>query len=449
MSAHSCPPPAGCEPVALDTPAPGSQLTGPTEEADPTASTPAGGGSRWTVPAGSGSVGGVTTLPVVWLHGPPGVGKSSAAWALFEHRAWSGSRCGYVDIDQLSMVLPRWTEGRATARLTAANLATVIDAHRAAGAELMIVSGILLPSDVPIMRSALAGRALCLVELRSELAELRRRVGRRDGSVEDFAEIEQHVARLNADPFADIVVDTTTRSPAEVADAVSDAVTDWTSVGGRLASVDVGPDRTAPDRAAPDRAGSDHRVEVLLLTGPRGVGLSTVGWELFQLAGRQRPTAFLDLAQLGFLCVDGDLTVRHDRLRAASLAGVVRNFATFGRRLVIAVGAVSDRDALDHYAAALSPTRVAWCRLRADESTLRSRITTRTTTFGGPHLAGDDLRGGAASDVARVLRRSLSEAASLDASGIGDLILDTDRLTAAESARAVWSAVGHEDGPRW
>jgi adenylylsulfate kinase-like enzyme len=44
-----------------------------------------------------------STLPVFWLYGPSGVGKTTTAWALYEQLAREGVRTGYVDIDQLGM----------------------------------------------------------------------------------------------------------------------------------------------------------------------------------------------------------------------------------------------------------------------------------------------------------------------------------------------------------
>ena len=45
-------------------------------------------------------------LPVIWICGAAGAGKSVAAWALFEALATAGRRVAYVDIDQLGMLYP-------------------------------------------------------------------------------------------------------------------------------------------------------------------------------------------------------------------------------------------------------------------------------------------------------------------------------------------------------
>jgi hypothetical protein len=46
---------------------------------------------------------GDTRLPVLWLYGPAGVGKTTAAWELFTELSRDGIPTGYVDIDQLGM----------------------------------------------------------------------------------------------------------------------------------------------------------------------------------------------------------------------------------------------------------------------------------------------------------------------------------------------------------
>ena len=42
-------------------------------------------------------------LPVLWLYGPSGVGKTTVAWELFVRLAREGVATGYVDIEKLGM----------------------------------------------------------------------------------------------------------------------------------------------------------------------------------------------------------------------------------------------------------------------------------------------------------------------------------------------------------
>ena len=53
-------------------------------------------------------------IPVLWLCGPPGVGKSTVGWAIYSQLIQSGLQTAYVDIDQLELVIPapgRWILG--------------------------------------------------------------------------------------------------------------------------------------------------------------------------------------------------------------------------------------------------------------------------------------------------------------------------------------------------
>jgi AcrR family transcriptional regulator len=49
----------------------------------------------------------MTTLPVLWLYGPSGIGKTTVTWELFVRLVREGISTGYVDIDQLGMCYAR------------------------------------------------------------------------------------------------------------------------------------------------------------------------------------------------------------------------------------------------------------------------------------------------------------------------------------------------------
>ncbi|HEV2253656.1 MAG TPA: ATP-binding protein [Streptosporangiaceae bacterium] len=45
-------------------------------------------------------------VPVLWITGPAGVGKSTVSWQLFTELAGSGTRTAFADADQLCMCYP-------------------------------------------------------------------------------------------------------------------------------------------------------------------------------------------------------------------------------------------------------------------------------------------------------------------------------------------------------
>jgi molybdopterin-guanine dinucleotide biosynthesis protein len=45
-------------------------------------------------------------VPVLWITGPAGVGKSTVSWQLFTELAASGMRAAFADADQLCMCYP-------------------------------------------------------------------------------------------------------------------------------------------------------------------------------------------------------------------------------------------------------------------------------------------------------------------------------------------------------
>ena len=46
-------------------------------------------------------------IPVLWLCGPPGIGKSTVGWEIFTQLTQAGIEAGYVDIDQLGICIPK------------------------------------------------------------------------------------------------------------------------------------------------------------------------------------------------------------------------------------------------------------------------------------------------------------------------------------------------------
>ena len=94
------------------------------------------------------------TLPVLWLCGAPGAGKSVVAWELFQERIHE--QIAYVDIDQLKMLAP---ESGDSFDLATASFAAFVDVHRSIGTQGLIVSGVIDPEQMPTLEAVVSDRA--------------------------------------------------------------------------------------------------------------------------------------------------------------------------------------------------------------------------------------------------------------------------------------------------
>ncbi|MBB4680470.1 hypothetical protein [Crossiella cryophila] len=163
----------------------------------------------------------------------------------------------------------------------------------------------------------------------------------------------------------------------------------------------------------------------LLLCGPRAVGKSVVGWQVYaHLARTGAAVAYLDLAQLGFCHTDSTWLI------ARNLASAWTTFRANGTQMLVLSGEVSGPAVLDSYAEALPGIRLTVCELRAGREALTERILARGQGH-GPPIPGDDLRGRDPDE----LRRIAAEAPIRRP--ICDLRVDTDHRSVAEVADRV------------
>jgi hypothetical protein len=175
---------------------------------------------------------------------------------------------------------------------------------------------------------------------------------------------------------------------------------------------------------------SEADVDVVVVTGPRAVGSSTIG---FGLAMRRwfanRRTGFVDLQQLGFLSRDGQ-PATDAGLSIGQLAAMHRVMAARGAELLVVSGhlAVSDRAALR---TSLRTAPVTVVRLRADEAALREHVRTRVSRSDA-RLAGDDLLAADQAHQDLVVAIAVAEQAKLDVSAVDDAVLDVSGRTPEE-----------------
>lgn len=346
---------------------------------------------------------------MVWVWGASGAGKSVAAWALFEELA--GERVAYVDIDQLGMLYP--LAGADHHALKAEALARLVPGYAAAGARLLIVSGVTDPHRAP----QLPGADLTVCLLAPDPAVLRERILARGWGEAAADEAVAEDALLRAAPYVDVRIDTAALSVPETVARLRELA--------RL--TDPAPE--TPDAASPASTG------VVLVTGPRAAGSSTVGFGLARTRWRAgRRTGFLDLQQLGFLAADGRA------LAVAQLAAMHELMTERGAELLVVAGHLSIADrALVR--AALPRATVTVVRLRADERTLAEHVRSRV---GGSdaRLAADDLVGADQDHQAAVVAAALAEQQVLDRSAADDAVLDVTGRTPAEVVAEVERLTG-------
>jgi hypothetical protein len=380
----------------------------------------------------------VSGLPVLWLYGPSGVGKTTVAWVLFTRLARAGVPTGYVDIDQLGMCYapptprhwaPEPADDPGRHRLKARTLDAVVANFRDAGARCVVVPGV-ADAVRGVETDLVPHAALTTCRLRAEPADLGRRLVTRAGSTSGLTEEFAYAEALDRAFAADPCVDTTGLTVAEVVDRVR-ALTGWPDLAAPVMT-------PSPTRQIPDPTPG----EILWLCGPAAVGKSTVGWQVYQQVRRAGVNAaFVDLDQIGFHRPVPAGDQGNHRLKAANLAAVWRAFRAGGAGRLIAVGPLDRPAQVAAYVAALPAATIRLCRLHASREALADRVARRgrgITPARG--LAGDELIGQPAAWLCEIADQAARTLDALD--GIGDLRVDTDGRPADEIAAEILRRTG-------
>ncbi len=377
-------------------------------------------------------------FPVLWVCGPAGVGKSTVSWQLFTELADSGARVAFADSDQLCMCYPAPTGDPGRQRIKAQNVGALTAHYRAAGAQCLIVNGVIDPvHGVP--RELLPHSELMLCRLRADRDELVRRFTSRHGGSDDLGELLREVLDeadgMDASTVVDVCVDTTGIAAGEVASLVRDSCRTWPGFTR---------DRREPV-GAPARlhgtAGVGAAGQIVLICGPTGVGKSTIGFELYmRLLHDGRTAGYVDLDQIGFLRPAPDDDPGGHRLRAGNLAAMWQTYHAAGARHLVVTGPIENEAAAQAYMEALPAATVTICRLRAGRSELSRRIMSRGDGGSWPQ-PGDPLRGQPAGYLRHVTERALADAESAEYEALGTPI-DTDGRSVAEAAGLIAAAIG-------
>jgi shikimate kinase len=344
-------------------------------------------------------------VPVLWITGPAGVGKSTVSWQLFTELASSPRRrVAFADADQLCMCYPAPPDDPGRERIRARNASVVLRNYQAAGAQCVIVNGVVDPA-LGVQRDLIEQATVLVCRLRADPGEVVRRLAGRDqrgGGAPDavMRQVAEDCDRMDANAFADVCVDTTGVPAAQVARLVRDSCRGWP---GFRAATRESPGAASPGLASPPGGMTGGASgQILLLCGPTGVGKSTTGFQLYLRYLKAGLTAsYIDLDQIGFLAPPAAGDPGNHKLKAGNLAAIWRTYYAAGARYLVMTGPVDNQAALQTYLAALPAAELTACRLHAGPAELRRRIMTRGE--GGSWLQpGDPLRGQPASYLSRV-----------------------------------------------
>jgi len=177
----------------------------------------------------------VPGVPILWLYGADAVGKSTVGWAAYRRLVDHGVPAAYLDTDYLGFCTPQFAD---RARLVELNLAATWPNFAAAGAECLVVSGIVVTAEQrDRYERAVAGGRLTLCRLHAQPTTIRSRILSRarleaessgaelsEAVLTDLREYgDRSVAfaeSLAADDIADLVLHTDRATPAQLAEAV-------------------------------------------------------------------------------------------------------------------------------------------------------------------------------------------------------------------------------------
>ncbi|WP_020574360.1 ATP-binding protein [Actinopolymorpha alba] len=170
-------------------------------------------------------------------------------------------------------------------------------------------------------------------------------------------------------------------------------------------------------------------VPFLILSGPPGVGKTTVSWEIFdQVVDRGGRPALVDLDLLGACWPVPADDPHNERLKALNLESVWQNFQRAGARCLVAAGVIENRDGLQMYGNAIPGAVPTLCRLTAADHELRSRI------VGRGRERGDGIE--------KLHRRAIQLAHELEQNDCADFWVDTNDRSISDVAGLVRAGAG-------
>ena len=309
----------------------------------------------------------------------------------------------------------------------------MISSFRSAGAHCVIVNGVLDPVGLETELLPDADVTICRLRARGDEVEGRfiAKHGQRDDMDELLQEIRDEIRLMDESSFADASVDTTEVPAGDVADLVRAACKDWPGFTGDFQDAKG----QFPLQQYPPVSG-----RVVLITGPTGVGKSTIGFRFYMKCLKAGLTAgYVDLSQIGFIQPAGAGDPDNQRLKARNLAAIWRNYQAAGATHLVAVGAIGNQADFELYTDELEGAGVTLTRLRAGSDELRLRIMSRGAGASWPE-PGDRLRGQSAEFLGDLADQAIQDAEARDRSD-GGVAIDTTSLSPDESADVIASAI--------
>ena len=170
-------------------------------------------------------------FPVVVITGPVGVGKTTTAIALSDLMTDLGLSHTLIDMDALTATWPRSADDRFNERLGFRNLADVVRNGREAGSARLIVAAVIESREGrERYRDAIANAEVTVIRLVAPIGHIRERIMLRNSiagwseagvpwEIERGAEL---VAIMDANDVADVMIDTTDRSPDDIAQEIAE-----------------------------------------------------------------------------------------------------------------------------------------------------------------------------------------------------------------------------------
>ncbi|GAA0912444.1 hypothetical protein [Nonomuraea longicatena] len=346
-------------------------------------------------------------LPLLWLHGPPGVGASSVGWEVFSRLGRDGVTTAFADGDRLGLCYP--VPDGDTLPLRARALAALWPNLRAAGARGVVMSGVLDGrEELDLYAKLLPDAQLMPCRLRVPPEVLRARY-LSWGWRPDLAEAAVADALADDDDLGGTCLDLGELGVTEAARLVCEQAVTW--------------DASPADPPAAHWPGASPATEpIIWFSGPTAVGRSTVTRGVFsQLVLPGVPVAYVDVKQL---CAVRPAPADPRPLVARNLATLWECYRDAGARvLMVSGGPDSDQDVAAYLAYLPEATPMVF-RLHASREALAERVEARGRGT-GPKEPGDELHGLDADSLAAVAARAAAEAARMEQADMGDIRIET------------------------